>query len=272
MSNDTLKLATRQNPTVPIEEFIQGDFTISAPWRGSATAPDTSQDSALMTGMREDMADFLLKMPADMRRSAFSGSGAQELCKLGFEDAQLATLGIEASCGASGGNLLSIPKCKCDCHAWPLEREIHLCQKQCPDSWKLFQCEAQSALDAGAWDEETDRYVTELAALGVEGETYDNQSQAFASAAPDRRARMWVDLDILREVLTDERTPDLQQAMEQEKARSTPEFDAETLRYVSALEQAGHSPEVVDGLATVFAISSAQFRQLFWDDIKNQQP
>jgi hypothetical protein len=273
VTNESLKRATRQNPRVPIANSIQGEFVVAAPWRGSAAAPDVGPDSAMLMGMREDMADFLLKIPEDMRSSTIGAARAQDLCKLGFETEQLASLGINAACGASGAGLaMSIPQCDCDCDAWPIEYDIPLCQGQCSPNWESLQCEAQAEAAVGGRDEETDRYVAELSALGVEGSNYDIQSQAFAAAGPERRTRMWADLDVLREVLAEQGAADLQQAKAQEKARSTPDYDAETLRYKLALEEAGQPPEIVDGMVTVFAISTPQVRQVFWDDLNNQKP
>jgi hypothetical protein len=52
--------------------------------------------------------------------------------------------------------------------------------------------------DPGA---ETERYTAELQLLRIEGSMFDIQSRAFAAATPDKRAKMWADLDIVRKEL-----------------------------------------------------------------------
>lgn len=114
VSSESMKKATRDNPVFPVANNVMGSFVVSAPWRGGGAKPETDADSQLMTGMREDMTEFLLKMPESMRSSMFTGEKLENLCQLGFEDEQLTTLGIHGSCSDFVGSITGTASA-CDC-------------------------------------------------------------------------------------------------------------------------------------------------------------
>lgn len=256
--------ASRENPVLPVSENVRGQFTVSAPWRGNAARPDADADSAFMTGVREDMMDFLLKLPEDMRRSMFTGSRLQRLCELGFEDQQLAGLGIAGSCaGSAAGAAASVQQCDCRCEVFEQMRQIPLCQQQCQVTWDKAQCEAKVEALSQQRDAEAARYAAELATIGLDQDMYDTQVQAFRDAPDHLRAKFWNDLEIIRQTLAEEGAETVQQA----RANNQPDqdLDAETLRYKAALEAAGMSQAEVHGLVTLFSISDENTRRVLWD-------
>ncbi len=117
------------------------------------------------------------------------------------------------------------------------------------------------------WDAETERYTAELQLLRIEGSMFDIQSRAFAAATPDKRAKMWADLDIVRKELA---TEEMQELLKIRAQIESPDYDAETLSYKATLQQAGKSADEVNGLVTLFSISRPQIRQVLWDDLKAQ--
>jgi hypothetical protein len=119
----------------------------------------------------------------------------------------------------------------------------------------------------GDRDAETERYTAELQLLRIEGSMFDIQSRAFAAATPDKRAKMWADLDIVRKELAKE---EMQELLEIRAQIDSPDYDAETLSYKATLQQAGKSADEVNGLVTLFSISRPQIRQVLWDDLKAQ--
>ena len=119
----------------------------------------------------------------------------------------------------------------------------------------------------GDRDAETERYQAELLVLRIEGSMFDIQSRAFAAATPTKRAKMWADLETLKRELAGE---EMQELLAIRAQVESPEYDAETLSYKAALQQAGKSAEDVNGLVTLFSISRAQVRQVLWDDLKAQ--
>ena len=116
-------------------------------------------------------------------------------------------------------------------------------------------------------DAETERYTAELQLLRIEGSMFDIQSRAFAAATPDKRAKMWADLDIVRKELAKE---EMQELLKIRAQIDSPDYDAETLSYKATLQQAGKSSDEVNGLVTLFSISRPQIRQVLWDDLKAQ--
>jgi len=119
----------------------------------------------------------------------------------------------------------------------------------------------------GDWDAETERYTAELQLLRIEGSMYDIQSRAFAAATPAKRAKMWADLEIVRQELAKE---EMQELLKIRAQIDSPDYDAATLSYKAALQQAGKSANDVNGLVTLFSTSSPQIRQVLWDDLKAQ--
>ena len=119
----------------------------------------------------------------------------------------------------------------------------------------------------GDRDAETERYTAELQLLRIEGSMFDIQSRAFAAATPDKRAKMWADLDIVRKELAKE---EMQELLKIRAQIDSPDYDAETLSYKATLQQAGKSADEVNGLVTLFSISRPQIRQVLWDDLKAQ--
>ena len=117
-------------------------------------------------------------------------------------------------------------------------------------------------------DEETLRYQGELQTLRIEGSMYDIQSRAFASAAPDMRAKMWNDLAILKKEMATEEFQELLAIRAQTEA--TPDYDAETLGYQSALEKAGKSEDEVNGLVTLFSNGNELMRKTLIDGLVAQ--
>ena len=124
-----------------------------------------------------------------------------------------------------------------------------------------------SVTAVGDWDAETERYTAELQLLRIEGSMFDIQSRAFAAATPDKRAKMWADLDIVRKELAKE---EMQELLKIRAQIDSPDYDAETLSYKATLQQAGKSADEVNGLVTLFSISRPQIRQVLWDDLKAQ--
>ena len=117
------------------------------------------------------------------------------------------------------------------------------------------------------WDAETERYTAELQLLRIEGSMFDIQSRAFDAAPADKRAKMWADLDVVRKELA---TEEMQELLKIRAQIDSPDYDAETLSYQAALQQAGKSADDVNGLVTLFSISRPQIRQVLWDDLKAQ--
>ena len=118
-------------------------------------------------------------------------------------------------------------------------------------------------------DVETLRYQGELQTLKIEGSMYDIQSRAFAAAAPGMRTKMWNDLELLKKELATDEFQELLAIRAQTEA--TPDYDAETLGYQSALEKAGKSEEEVKGLVTLFSNGNALMRKALTDDLTAQQ-
>jgi hypothetical protein len=119
----------------------------------------------------------------------------------------------------------------------------------------------------GDRDAETERYTAELQLLRIEGSMFDIQSRAFAAATPDKRAKMWADLEVLKQELA---TEEMQELLKIRAQIDSPDYDAETLSYKATLQQAGKSADEVNGLVTLFSISRPQIRQVLWDDLKAQ--
>jgi hypothetical protein len=117
-------------------------------------------------------------------------------------------------------------------------------------------------------DKETLRYQGELQTLRIEGSMYDIQSRAFAVAAPDMRAKMWNDLEILKKELATDEFQELLAIRAQNEA--TPDYDTETLGYKSALEKAGKSEEEVKGLVTLFSNGNELMRKTLMDGLAAQ--
>ena len=258
--------ASSENPVLPVSETISGQFAVAAPWRGNAAPSARNADSALMTGAREDMMDFLLKIPEDMRSSMITGEQVQNLCQLGFEDQQLANLGISGGCTGSGAGSASVQQCDCSCEAWVPMKEIPLCQSQCSTHWETEQCEVSIAEENRQRDEEYERYRRELLALNLDEDTADTQLHAFRNAPQGLREKLWNDLEIIRQELAQMGASDVQQAKEMNKPVQN--WDAETLSYKAALEAAGKSEVEINGLATLFSISDETVRQVLWDDLQ----
>ena len=124
-----------------------------------------------------------------------------------------------------------------------------------------------SVTAVGDWDAETERYTAELQLLRIEGSMFDIQSRAFAAATPDKRAKMWTDLDVVRKELAKE---EMQELLKIRAQIDSPDYDAATLNYKAALQQAGKSADEVHGLVTLFSTSSPLVRQAMWDDLKAQ--
>ena len=117
-------------------------------------------------------------------------------------------------------------------------------------------------------DAETGRYQAEMQRIGISGSMFDIQSRAFATARPDKRVKMWADLETVRKELAKE---DMQKLLEiRAQTESTSAYDAETLSYKATLEKAGKSAEDVNGLVTLFSISKPLVRQVLWDGIRVQ--
>jgi hypothetical protein len=116
-------------------------------------------------------------------------------------------------------------------------------------------------------DAETERFTAELKLLRIEGSMFDIESRAFAAATPDKRAKMWADLEFVRQELAKE---EMQELLKIRAQVDSPDYDAETLSYKAALQQAGKSADDVHGLVTLFSISRPQIRQVLWDDLKAQ--
>jgi hypothetical protein len=116
-------------------------------------------------------------------------------------------------------------------------------------------------------DAETERFTAELKLLRIEGSMFDIESRAFAAATPDKRAKMWADLEFVRQELAKE---EMQELLKIRAQVDSPDYDAETLSYKAALQQAGKSADDVHGLVTLFSISRPQIRQVLWDDLKTQ--
>jgi hypothetical protein len=119
----------------------------------------------------------------------------------------------------------------------------------------------------GDLDAETERFTAELRLLRIEGSMFDIESRAFAAATPDKRAKMWADLEFVRQELAKE---EMQELLKIRAQVDSPDYDAETLSYKAALQQAGKSADDVHGLVTLFSISRPQIRQVLWDDLKAQ--
>ena len=268
VSSEDMKKATADNPIFPIAKNIVGSFVVSAPWRGGGAKPETDADSQLMTGMREDMTDFLLKMPEPMRRTMFTGERLESLCQLGFEDEQLNALGINGSCGDTVATTGTAPVCDCRCEFYEQMRSRPNCPLECSNTWERLDCASTVAPPTGQWDAETERYQAELEQLQIEGSMFEIQMRAFERALPDKRAKMWDDLETVKKALATDEMQELLKIRAQSQA--TLQYDAETLSFKAAMEKAGKTEAEVNGLVRVFSGSNALVRKAFMDDIQNQ--
>jgi len=142
---------------------------------------------------------------------------------------------------------------------------------------ELMQCEETkeavvpvAAPETVEADAETERYVAEMTALGVENITLEIQSQAFARATPDLRAKMWNDLEIVRQELAGRGVQSLPQTRAEAGTSAAQGFDEETLRYRAALERAGKSEVEIGGFLSIFSTAPPSLRQALWQALKGE--
>lgn len=266
VSREEVKKAeiTKTNPDLPIWGEISGEFVVSAPWRGNEVDPNTDPDGNLMTGIRSDMMDILQTVPAGLRQS-LGESQMQDLCKLGFSTEQLSMLGIAGSCtGGPGGRQIVHASCDCSCVNWEYLEQIPGCQSQCDARWRLWQCGPYLETGLGELDEETAAYQAELLQMGLAENEAAGMTLSFRDSSAELRESMWGDLENYRaQANPDQLAAAIAEAEAEQLARGG-NYDAETLRYKEALEQAGWSPEEVAGLVEIFSPAPEVVRQIYW--------
>jgi hypothetical protein len=262
------------NSLLQVVGEISGTFNIAAPWRGDGAVPDMSPDGAMMAGLRDDMLEFLMKLPAGIR-GMMAERHSRQLCKLGFEGPELSSLGLDVSCAGSGAAALPAGSgCDCDCRSWELIQSLPGCREECDPKWKAWKCGPYLETGLGELDAETQRYQAEVRQLGLPENVENTWVYGFKISPPDIRAGIWEELERYRQQQPEQQLPAAREAIEAEQAEREArksKYDDETRRYQAALEQAGYSRAEVDGLTEIFAPSPPAVREVFWADLKSRQ-
>ena len=261
------------NTLLRAADNISGSFNVPAPWRGHA-APDVSADSPMMQGMRSDLVDMLQALPPDQRRSLIGGPQLRSLCKL-LTSEDLESLGIPGACeGGGGAAFVAGSMCDCDCRTWEYTQSLPRCGRECDAKWHAWSCGPYLQTGLGELDAETQRYMAEAQQLGVSDNVWKPWVMSFKYSPADIRSGLWEELEQHRgqDLMAD--LPGQLEAVEAEQteqAQRASQYDAETLRYKAALEQAGYSATEVSGLTSNFAASAAAVRQIYWNDVNQRQ-
>jgi hypothetical protein len=116
-------------------------------------------------------------------------------------------------------------------------------------------------------DGETQRYRDGLQGLELEENEIMSLVYGFKISSPEIRAGIWEELEQTRNQLAEQDLSTEIAKIEAEQAQRGSNFDAETLRYKAALEQAGYSPTEVDGLVEIFSPSPEMVRKVYWDEV-----
>jgi hypothetical protein len=265
---------SNSNPELPTMGSISGSFTVSAPWRGNGVKPDTRVDSAMMSGIRNDMMNILLKLPDGMR-GEIGQSRRGDLCKLGFDDHELESLGIGGSCRGNSGLGAAGTTCDCNCNNWEvLQTVLPACSESCDAQWRRWSCGPYLETGLGILDTETQRYQAEAAQAGQPENVWNSWVLSFRDSPPEIRTRLWTELERFKSQQDELDVPAELAAIEaeqQERLERRSQYDEETERYRTALEEAGYPPSEVDSLVEIFAPSPAIVRQVYWDTIANRE-
>lgn len=192
----------------------------------------------------------------------------REICKLEFTDQQLSTLGIGGSCSNSGGpGSVESSACNCDCGTWRQVQKHPACNTQCEPKWKTWQCGPYLKTGLENLDIETKRYQTELSQLDFSENEVNGMVYGFKIATPALREGIWKDLEQYKVQQAETNQPEQIAKIQAEQDKRGKNYDAETLRYSVALEQAGYSATEVAGLTEIFAPSPAVVRKVYWNEV-----
>ncbi len=181
---------------------------------------------------------------------------------MGFGADEMAALGITGSCagGSVVGGASPAQTCPCTCAAFEQERSQYSCRRHCSDRWQARQCHGSNLVRLDNTDPDINAYMIEVRKLGLGEDAEKSHHLAFQQAPPDLRARLRDDID-----------RQLREKQKAQKARlpnSQNKFDAETLRYMSAIEQLGLAPDLVDQMTDNFQRSNAATRAALWQQVK----
>lgn len=121
----------------------------------------------------------------------------------------------------------------------------------------------------GPLDAETQRYQAELSQLGLDQNEIMSMVYGFKIAEVNLRADIWDQLEQQKIQHAETNLPQIIADIEAENAQRSSDHDGETLRYKSALQQAGYSQAEVDGLTEIFAPAPQVVRQVYWKEVKN---
>jgi len=173
------------------------------------------------------------------------------------ERADISEMGAQASCD-------------CDCNAWQKTQAISTCQRKCDPQWQAWQCGPYLVAGIGPLDAETQRYQAELRQLGFDQNEIMGMVYGFSIAEAGLRADIWDQLQKQKIQQAETNLPQIIADTEAENAQRSSNYDGETLRYKSALQQAGYSQAEVDGLTEIFAPAPQVVRQVYWKEVKTR--
>jgi Holliday junction resolvasome RuvABC DNA-binding subunit len=120
-------------------------------------------------------------------------------------------------------------------------------------------------------DAETKHYEAELKQLGFSENEVNGMVYGFSIATPELREDTWDELEQYKAEQAETNLAELKAEIETEQAGRGKNYDAETLRYSEALEQAGYSPAEVSGMTEIFAPAPAVVRKAYWDALTAKQ-
>ena len=127
-----------------------------------------------------------------------------------------------------------------------------------------------AATDPGPKDEETIRYEAGLRSLNEQAQfkAQENAITAnvflFQTSPPDHRARLWEELEKGRQTAEETRKKEA----EHKPAPVNPDYDAETLRYMAAVEELGLPADMVEDLVEMFHSNETPFRETLWQRVR----
>ena len=160
--------------------------------------------------------------------------------------------------------------CDCDCNTWQQIPAISTCQRECDPQWQAWQCGPYLVTGIGPLDAETQRYQAELSQLGLDQNEIMSMVYGFKIAEANLRAEIWDQLEQQKIQHAETNTLQVIADIEAENAQRSSDYDAETLRYKSTLQQADYSQTEVDGLTEIFAPAPQVVRQVYWKEVKTR--
>ncbi len=243
-------------PTVR-ELKVEGHFAIPAPW---ATDPAFMDQRAMKRGAANNIVEMLLNLPESARSNALSQPGIfKKLCDLGVSESQLQQLGYqERSCTPSVGIVgVKSFQCSCECVDFTEERKRPDCKKICQKNWTKEQCYPPGEEILRTDDEEVNRFMAAVRALGLSQTRNRIYHLTFQDAAPPVRAKLWQDV-------RRQQRPPARKASRQPAAQ-----DAETEKYLAELRKKKVPPSVLEMLGGMFQKSKRGGRDRLWKNLDN---